>query len=256
MKDLKKKLNRKKQRDSNLNPKNANFFLDDITEKRRSTILASFQKFCPEIEKPKKDELIILGSPLSPKSLADLLEKNIFEVEKNIGIIEKLDAHHGSFMLKNCFSLPKLLYFLRTSTCFNHPVFSEKYDKTVREVFSKVCNVNFDKISSIQLALPAEMGGLGVSSASSLALPAFLASTFGASDFPPTIFSGTFEDVSFTKALEKWLSLTNEQESLLDGTQENWTQPVFVKTAQDLISRMDDKRSKVFTGHQGMFESQ
>ena len=62
-----------------------------------------------------------------------------------------------------------------------------------------------------------------------------------------TIFSETFEDVSFTKALEKWLSLTNEQESPLDGTQKNWTQPVYVKTAKDLISRMDDKRSKVLT---------
>ena len=100
------------------------------------------------------------------------------------------------------------------------------------------------------------MGGLGVSPASILALPAFLASAFGASDFLTTIFSETFEDVSFTKPLEKWLSLTNEQESPLDGTQKNWTQPVYVKTSQDLISKMDDKRSNVFNAHQGKFGSQ
>ena len=63
----------------------------------------------------------------------------------------------------------------------------------------------------------AEMGGLVVSSASLLALSAFLASGFGASHFPTTIFLETFDDVSFTKALEKWLSLTNDQESPLDG---------------------------------------
>ena len=148
-------------------------------------------------------------------------------------------------MSKNCFSLPKLLYFLRTRTCFNHPALLEKFDKTVRDGLSKVCNANFDDISSTQLDLPAEMGGLRVSSASLLALPAFLASAFGASDFLTTMFSGTFEDLSFTKALEKWLSLTNEQESPLDGSQKNWTQSVFVKTAQDSISGMDDKRSKV-----------
>ena len=107
-----------------------------------------------------------------------------------------------------------------------------------------------------QLALPVEMGGLGVSSASLLALSAFLASAVGASDILTTIVSQTFEDVSFTKALEKWSSLTNEQESPLNGTQKNCTQPVFVKTAQDLISRMDDKRSKVFNAHQGKFGSQ
>ena len=74
-----------------------------------------------------------------------------------------------------------------------------------------MCNVDFDDISSTQLALPAEMGGLGVSSASLLALPAFLASVFGAFDLLTTIFLETIEDVSCTKALQKWLSLTNEQ---------------------------------------------
>ena len=49
---------------------------------------------------------------------------------------------------------------------------------------------------------PAEMGGLGVSSASLLALPSFLASASGASDFLTKIFLETFEDVSFAKALE------------------------------------------------------
>ena len=116
--------------------------------------------------------------------------------------------------------------------------------------------MNFDNISSTQLALPAEMGGLGVSIASLLAFLAFLASAFGASDFLTTTFSETFEDASFTKELEKWLSLTNEQESPLDGTQKNWTQPVYVKTAQDLVSRMDDKRSNVFNAHQGKVGSQ
>ena len=31
---------------------------------------------------------------------------------------------------------------------------------------------------------------------------------------------------------------------------------VYVKTAQDLFYRMDDKRSKVFNAHQGKFGSQ
>ena len=42
----------------------------------------------------------------------------------------------------------------------------------------------------------------------------------------------------------------------LDGTQKNRTQPVFVKTAQDLISRIDDKRSKDINAHQSKFGSQ
>ena len=71
------------------------FFLGDITEKRRSTILASFQKLCPGIKTSKKDELILLGWPHGPKSQADILEKKINELENDNGIVEKLDAHYG-----------------------------------------------------------------------------------------------------------------------------------------------------------------
>ena len=113
-------------------------------------------------------------------------------------------------MLKNCFSLAKLLYLLRPSTCFNHRALLENYDITVRDGLSKACNVNVENISSTQLALPAEMVGLEFSSASLLALPAVLASAFGASDFLTTIFLETFKNVSFTIALEKWLSLIYE----------------------------------------------
>ena len=66
----------------------------DITEKRRSTISASFQKLCPGIKTPKKDELIILGSPLGPKSQADLVEKKTNELEKVNGVVEKLNADY------------------------------------------------------------------------------------------------------------------------------------------------------------------
>ena len=85
----------------------------------------------------------------------------------------------------------------------------------MRDGPSKVCNLNFDNVSSTKLALPPEMV-LGVSSATLLALPGFLASAVGASDFLTTIFSGTFEDASFTKAHDKRFSLTNEQENPFD----------------------------------------
>ena len=129
----------------------------------------------------------------------------------------------------------------------NHPALLEKYDKTVRDRLSKVCNVILDIISSTQLAVPSEMCGLGVSSASLVELHDFLASAFDASDSLTTISTETFADVSFKKALEKWLSLTIEREIPLRGTKEFRTQLVNVKTSQDLISRMDDKRSEVFS---------
>ena len=84
-------------------------FLGDITEKPRSTILASFQKLCPEIKTPKKDELIILGSPLGPKSQADLLRKKVNELENVNGIVKKLDAHYGFFYVEKLLQSAKVV---------------------------------------------------------------------------------------------------------------------------------------------------
>ena len=87
-------------------------------------------------------------------------------------------------------------------------------------------NVNFDVVSSTLLA---KVGSIGNSASALLAQPSLLDSVFSASNFLKMFFSGIFEDVSFTKALENWLSLANEQKRPLDGTQKNWTIPVYVK---------------------------
>ena len=96
LKDLKKFVEAERTLGLEIKPtKSLIVFPGDITEKRKSTILASFQKLCPGIKTPKKYELIILGSPLGQKSQADLLEKKINELEKVNEIVEKLDAHYG-----------------------------------------------------------------------------------------------------------------------------------------------------------------
>ena len=87
-------------------------------------------------------------------------------------------------------------------------------------------------MSKTQLALPSEMVGLGVLSALLFAFHDFLTSDFGASDFLATILSETFEVVSSTKTQEKWLNLTNEQESPFDEAQKNYTQSVDVKPGE------------------------
>ena len=91
-KDLKKMLKQKKRWDSKLNPtKYEIFYLGDITEKRRSTILVSFQKIGPGIRTATKEVLIIFCSPLGTNSQSDLLEKKIIGLEKGNRIVEKAE---------------------------------------------------------------------------------------------------------------------------------------------------------------------
>ena len=95
MKDLKKNVEAERTLGLKIKPTKSDFFPCDITENQRSTILASSQKLCSGIKTPKKDDFIILGSPIGTKSQADLLEKKIMELEKVNRIVKKLDALYG-----------------------------------------------------------------------------------------------------------------------------------------------------------------
>ena len=118
-------------------------------------------------------------------------------------------------------------------------------DKTVRDVFWKMSNV-----SSTQLALHAEMGGLGVSSASILPLSAFCPQLLVWVIFsrrfsrkPPKVFRPQ-------KHLRNgWIWRMNKKVLSME-LGKFWTQPVVVKMTQGLLSRMDDKRLKTLNAQQ------
>ena len=93
-------------------------FLGPTTSTQYNSILTQFRKICPKIKIKTKEEILILGSPIGELCRKELLDKKIKELEKISDVIDKLDAHYGFYLLKNCFSMPKLLYFLRTIPCF------------------------------------------------------------------------------------------------------------------------------------------
>ena len=164
-----------------IKPLTFDFFLGDITEKRRSTILASFQKICSGTKTPKKDEYIFRGSTLGYKSQADLSEKKNDKQEKVIGIVDELDAHYGFL----CWKTAAVCRCCCTSWQPVHVLIiwlsQKKYDKSVCDGLYKLCNVNFDDIST-HLALVVIWIIISTS--------AFLASAFGANDILTTLFLG------------------------------------------------------------------
>ena len=90
MKHLRKIVEAEKSLGLKINPKKYELFiLGDVTVKRRSTILASFEKICPGIKTPTKEELIILGSSLGPKSKVEVLEKRLLICIKFTKLLRK-----------------------------------------------------------------------------------------------------------------------------------------------------------------------
>ena len=71
--------------------------------------------------------------------------------------------------------MPKLMYLLRSSSTFQHPVLLADFDDCLKSCATDICNVSFDDIGWIQATLPIRLGGIGLRRAFDLALPAYLA---------------------------------------------------------------------------------
>ena len=46
------------------------------------------------------------------------------------------------FLLKNCFSISQLTYFLRSAPCFKNKEMLEKYDLLIKKTLQKILNVD------------------------------------------------------------------------------------------------------------------
>ena len=126
------------------------------------------------------------------------------------GRLEDLDNHDGLLLLRHCMAIPKLLYFLRSAPCFKSPALLEEYDTVMRNCLEKILNVQLDQVKHLQGSLPVKWGGLGISRATDLALPAFLASAHGARAGILNLLEGLSSEDNYqevTDAEELWKGL-------------------------------------------------
>ena len=95
--------------------------------------------------------------------------------------------------------------------------------------------MKLDDNQLLQAALPAAKGGLGVSSARLLALPAFLASAVGEEHALSEIFGLEQVDGAYDDALKRWFELGKIEMAPENEIQKNWTERIFDSEIADLI---------------------
>ena len=121
-----------------------------------------------------------------------------------------LHAHDAFCLLKNAFTLPKMLYTLRTTPCFLSSQL-QSFDDLQRSLLADIANIPLDANDSAwaQAVLPVGSGGLGIQSASQLAPSAFLASAAGSSELTRQILPPGLQEArcpSHGVALALWSS--------------------------------------------------
>ena len=236
-------------------------FLGQITSSLRDHILSEFNSVCPGIIVTPKEELELLGAPLGAVSRKRLLEKKVEDFETMSSNLEKVEPHTALFLLRNCFSIPKVLYYLRTSECFRENALLKNYDTLINRMLETITNVSMDQNSLSQARLPDNLGGLGIPSAVDLAPSAFLASACGSERLACAIL-GTDFLIDRLDVLNKFEALGTsdahsaaflswfEQSGLrcfpdVPSVQKSWTRPVhnaILQSLEDSLSANEQAR--------------
>ena len=116
-------------------------FLGQITSSLREHILSEFNSACPGIIITPKEELELLGAPLGAVSRKHFLDKKVEDFETMSSNLEKVEPHTALFLLRNCFSIPKILYYLRISECFRENALLKNYDTLINRMLETITNV-------------------------------------------------------------------------------------------------------------------
>ena len=134
--------------------------------------------------------MMFLGCPvLQGRATDKFLQKKIAHLERAMKRLTLLQAHDALCLLKNSIAMPKLLYLLRTSPCFDNPLLAS-FDDTLRRGMSLVLNVEHDDKQWSQATLPVHIGGVELRSTCMLAPSACLASAAATLPLQDAILAG------------------------------------------------------------------
>ena len=127
------------------------------------------------------DNATLLRSPIGDVACISAILEEKIRMLRTMSDRLKFIFSHDAILLHHSFAIPKLLYILRTSTCFLSPSLQE-YDNLLRSTVSSIVNIHFEDPAWSQAILPVRSGGLGIRSAVQLAPSAFLASVTACSE--------------------------------------------------------------------------
>ena len=143
--------------------------LDDIPDTK---VAQEFRQLAPTIKIVDPKEAELLGAPLLESAGEKWLEEKLNDLKRVMERIRNIDCHDAYFILKNCLSIPKLLYGLRSAPLFKLDAIHE-FDKTMRSFLQSLLNIKVSDDTWKQITLPVKLGGLGIRSVGDMAISAY-----------------------------------------------------------------------------------
>ena len=180
------------------------------------------------LKTPSRSEYVLLGSPLTDEAISDVVEEKKVIVSRLVDRLSILGSHQALFLLKNCLSLPKLLYIMRTEHVYQFEDLLRSFDEIIRTSLSKVTNIAMTEPVWRQASLPVRHGGLGIRRTEQLALPAYLASAHFVLPLIKEIYPTFSEDETTTDALFAWSTYMGPEIEIpaVRSVQRIWDEPI------------------------------
>ena len=199
----------------------------------------------PGIKILKNDECSLLGAPLTEEALPQALSQKVADIKLLTDRLPILSAHTALFLLKNCISIPKLMYLLRCSPTWKFPDLLLGFDEVMRSGLEAIVNVSMDDATWSQASLPVRNGGLGIRSASGLSVPAFLSSTASTLELVSAILgSPPLHNPDRDVAMIAWSEQCMFAPVPISNRQSDWEAPILKVISSSLLERASTQQDK------------
>ena len=168
----------------------------------------------------------------------------IASIKDMVGMLELLeDAQVEFVLLRSCFSLPKVIYLLRTVDPMKHMQLWEEFDLMIREAFNRILGCLTTDSMWAQAQLPVTTGGFGLRSAASHGVTAFIASVVGTELLQQDICGeGTRTSIDEAKIkLEAEAGKEFSKDDLVDKSQKVLTQDIDLHKLTQLASETEER---------------
>ena len=143
-----------------------------LTMQTNTEALETLQLLAPGIRKVDEGNLTLLGAPILKQAGEGVFRSKLHNLQLMVDRLAQIDSHDAIFLLRHCFSIPKLMYFLRCTPGFLFREVLIEYDNQLQLGLENILNVKFEEKSWLQSTLLVSKGGLGIRLASDLSLPA------------------------------------------------------------------------------------
>ena len=211
-------------------------------------LIKRFNDICAGIRVLERSEVTLLGSPIFHEAVEPSLQPKLENLNLMVSRLKQIDNHDALFLLRHCFGMPKLTYFLRSAPCFLSSRVLEDFDKVIKESLVDILNIHLSDLAYSQLTLPIAKGGLGLRLASEIAISGYLSSvsaTNSAVDLilPPNMLD--FKNDFWESAFGKWKIMTSQNsEPSNPSFQSSWDKEIYDYNYQNLLLSAPTKEDR------------